>query len=132
MAGYRGRQGRKSGEPGIDFLEFDGGPRLPAGASAAVAKKWRLLIDQLPARSLRRIDGHQLRLLSEHLTAFDILTEHLETNKGDYPTHRSTLQIVDRIARLSALFGLSPADRARLRHHEANGPDELDRWRAGE
>jgi len=43
---------------------------------------------------------------------------------------RSWLGVVDQIRKLSALFGLSPADRARLKIEPETEPDEYQQWLA--
>ena len=77
-------------------------------------KKWDELIEQMPSGSLRKIDGHELRILSELLAMADGLVESCRLDPSDHKTARVFLNVVGQIHRLSASFGLNPGDRKRL------------------
>ncbi len=96
-------------------------PKLPK----AVSQKWDQLIDQLPGKSLRKIDCHELKLLAELLTMADSLSKAAISNPKDHQTGRIFLNVCDRVHRLSASFGLNPSDRKRLgleANEDANDP----------
>ena len=74
MAGTASRSGGNR-QVGADKTPDDGPPEMPSGLSAQAKDKWRELLEQLPAGVLRKIDPHQLRLLSELLAQSDCLAE---------------------------------------------------------
>ena len=122
MAGTAGRSGRH-GSQGRDTTPEDFGPEKPK-LPDAVAGKWDQLLDQLPKKSLRRIDCHELKLLSELLVMADNLSAVMLADPSDHKTGRLFLNTTDRIHRLSASFGLNPGDRKRL--DLRTGQDEED------
>lgn len=117
-----------------DRTEADGGPRQPEGLTAAAKDKWVEVLGQLPAESLRRIDAHQLRLLCELLGQADALAQAIDDDRGNAQARRLFLATVDRVAKLSASFGLSPLDRqrAKLELAPAKDPEQVafDKWLA--
>jgi phage terminase small subunit len=113
MAGTNGRSGGDRKSEGADRTKPDGGPLKPS-LSASVGKKWDELIEQLPAGSLRKIDAHELRILSELLAMADSLAESCRRDPSDLPTVRAFVNVSTQIHRLSASFGLNPGDRKRL------------------
>jgi hypothetical protein len=112
MTGTIGRSGGKR-TLGYDSTPQDTGPEKP-DLPMAVTEKWDQLIEQLPKKSLRKIDCHELKLLSELLVMADNLSAAMLTDPADHKTGRLFLNTTDRIHRLSGSFGLNPGDRKRL------------------
>ena len=113
MVGVAGRSGGDRLNDGVDRTKDDGGPRKP-DLPDAVGKKWDELIEQMPSGSLRKIDGHELRLLSELLSLSDVLAAACRRDPSDLPTVRAFVNVTTQVHRLSASFGLNPGDRKRL------------------
>ena len=113
MVGIPGRSGGDRWNDGVDRTADDGGPRKP-DLPDSVGRKWDELVEQLPAGSLRKIDSHELRILSELLAMSDSLAEACRRNPSDHKTARVYLNTVAQVHRLSAAFGLNPGDRKRL------------------
>lgn len=113
MTGSAGRSGGDRKTIGVDTTPEDSGPTKPK-LPPNVAKKWDQLIEQLPKKSLRKIDCHELKLLAELLTMADQLSSAAIDNPTDHQTGRLFLNVCDRVHRLSASFGLNPGDRKRL------------------
>ncbi|MFN5229347.1 MAG: hypothetical protein ACK42H_23435 [Planctomycetota bacterium] len=112
-----GTQGRSGGDRSIDIRDAtqeDGGPIKPT-LDKDVSDKWDLLVEQLPKKSLRKIDQHELKLLAELLVFSDKLAEAIRKDPSDHKSGRLFLNTCDRIHRMSASFGLNPGDRKRLR-----------------
>lgn len=96
-----------------DKTPNDGPPIKPDNMTARAQNKWGELLDQIPTGLLRQIDVHQLRLLSELLAQSDALAERIDDAPSDDKARRLYLATIDRVARLSGMFGLSPNDRKR-------------------
>lgn len=111
MVGTPGRSGATPKSSGMDVSHNDGPPIKPAMSEAAAAK-WDALLGQLQRDALRKIDQHQLKILSELLAKFDVLSE---SDPGDLAAGRLLLSVAQHVYRLSAAFGLSPSDRMRLK-----------------
>ena len=82
-----GTVGRSGGDRrvGYDRSPEDHGPERPRGLPRAVAAKWNQLKDQLPANCLRRVDVHELKLLSELLAMADDIYQYLNFHQlGEY------------------------------------------------
>ena len=112
-----GTQGRSGGDRSIDIRDQtkeDGGPLKPT-LDKDVSDKWDLLIEQLPKKSLRKIDQHELKRLAELLALSDKLAEAVRKDPLDHKSGRLFLNTCDRVHRMSASFGLNPGDRKRLR-----------------
>ncbi|MBM3968054.1 MAG: hypothetical protein FJ308_23805 [Planctomycetes bacterium] len=114
---------------GIDSSEPDGLPSKPK-MPAKVGKKWDQLLSELPKPALRRIDQHELKILCELLVHSDSLAEVMRKDPLDHATGRLYLNVADRIHRLSAAFGLSPADRKRLALSTESEDDPFQAWLA--
>lgn len=131
MTGTLGRSGGNHRSDGFEITVDDGGPERPV-LPDAVGLKWDSLISQLPAGSLRRIDAHELRILSELLSMSDGLAEACRQDPRDHKTARVYLNVVGQVHRLSAAFGLNPGDRKRLAIGPVTAePDAFELWRAG-
>ena len=113
MVGISGRSGGDRNGDGCDRTKPDGGPKKPA-LSESVGAKWDDLVSQMPSGTLRRIDGHELKILSELLVMADCLTQTIQQDPSDHKSSRVFLNVVGQIHRLSASFGLNPSDRKRL------------------
>ena len=113
MVGIAGRSGGNRNDNGAEMTADDGGPRKP-DLPDTVGKKWDELVEQLPAGSLRKIDGHELRILAELLAMTDSLVEACRRDPNDHRAARVYLNTVAQVHRLSASFGLNPGDRKRL------------------
>ena len=113
MVGIAGRSGGSRGDTGAEMTANDGGPKKP-DLPDAVGKKWDELVEQLPSGSLRKIDCHELRILSELLAMADNLAETCRRDPSDHRAARVYLNTVAQVHRLSAGFGLNPSDRKRL------------------
>jgi hypothetical protein len=96
-----------------DKTPNDGPPIKPDNMTARAQDKWGELLEQIPTCLLRQIDVHQLRLLAELLAQSDALAERIEDAPSDDKATRLYLATIDRVARLSGMFGLSPNDRKR-------------------
>jgi phage terminase small subunit len=112
MAGTKGRSGGDR-SLGLDTTPEDGLPTKPK-LDPEVSKKWDQLLEQLPKASLRKIDQHELKLLSELLAYADKLSDIVRGDPSDHASGRIFLNTCDRIHRLSGSFGLNPGDRKRL------------------
>lgn len=113
MVGIPGRSGGNRKDTGAEMTKPDGGPVKPS-LPKNVGAKWDELVSQLPLGTLRRIDGHELKILSELLVMADSLTKKIQEDPSDHKSSRVFLNVVAQIHRLSASFGLNPGDRKRL------------------
>jgi hypothetical protein len=113
MTGSAGRSGGDRKTVGVDTTPEDSGPTKP-NLPPKVATKWDQLIEQLPKKSLRKIDCHELKLLAELLSLSDELAKTTLEDPKDHKSARLFLNVADRIHRFSASFGLNPGDRKRL------------------
>jgi hypothetical protein len=102
---------------------------MPKDLSPDVTAKWQEVIGQLDRRMLRAIDCHELTILARLLALFDSLSARVDVAPDDVASTRLLLQVVDRVHRLSAAFGLSPADRCRLRIEPEPVENPLDEFR---
>lgn len=115
----------------VDTTRNDGPPQEPAGLSTEASNKWQELLGQLPTEALRQIDVHQLRLLCELLAQSDGLAQSIATDPANDKARRLFLATCDRVAKLSASFGLSPLDRKRSKlEPEPAVDDGFDAWLA--
>jgi ribosomal protein S15P/S13E len=130
MAGTAGRSGRPSAFQ-ADLSRYDGGPRLPEGVSDAFRLKWEEVLGQLPARALRSIDVHQLRALVSLLIQAEQLETHIQEDPEDLRARRTYLATVAAVGKMSALYGLSPQDRRRLKMDGDELRDDAEEWESG-
>jgi hypothetical protein len=94
----------------------------------AVAGKWEQLLPQLHQPSLRAVDVHELTTLCELLVCKERLSIAMLSDPLDTRIGNQYLKTVDRIHKLSASFGLNPADRKRLDQQAEPQADALDEW----
>ena len=124
MPGTRGRSGGDRSSKQVRTTT--GNPiTKPATLSAGGARKWDTLIEQIPPNTLTQLDEHNLGLLAELLAQSEQLSKLIEANPADEKSRRFFLQTVDRISKLSAVFGLDPASRAKLKI-DPDAKPELD------
>jgi hypothetical protein len=115
---------------GNDLTKADGAPQKPSDIGAA-ADAWDELLACIDPVMLRRVDGFQLRNLAELLHQSKGLAAAAMADPNDPKKTRSWLAVVDQIRKLSALFGLSPLDRCRLKiTPQDSEPDEFQQWLA--
>ena len=96
-----------------DATPHDGGPKKPRKLPRAVSQKWNELMKFIPSDCLRRIDVYQLKSLAEMLALQEVLAANALADPS--PRNVQTLNSInDRIYKLSAAFGLTPIDRAKL------------------
>lgn len=114
---------------GQDMTEDDGGPirpQLPTG----VAEKYDEILSQLPHNVLRKVDVHSLSNLARLLHLSDLYAKITLDDPMDHKTGRLYLNTLDRIHRMSASFGLTPADRKRLAFAPPEPENPMDQWLA--
>lgn len=90
-----------------------------------VGQKYDEVISQLPAAILRKCDVHELLTLARLLAQADKVAAAMSADPLDHKTGRAFLNIADRIHKLSASFGLTPADRKRLSLETEEEVDEI-------
>ena len=127
MVGTPGRSGGDRTAGDIDPTLPDGGPYKP-NMITEVAAKWDELLPQLHKPSLRAVDVHELRTLCELLVCKDTLAAATLADPLDSRTGNLFLKVVDRIHKLSAVFGLNPADRKRLKQEPVQVSDAAEEW----
>jgi hypothetical protein len=116
---------------GIDTFPQDGQPTRPKGRSVAFNAKWDELLKQLPSHALRKIDSHQISILTSLLVHSDELAELLENDIEDQKSRRLFIQTSQQVSRLSSLFGLSIADRQRIKIEPEAPEDDFKKWMNG-
>jgi hypothetical protein len=112
---------------GQDKTPEDGGPVRPT-MPKDVGKKYDELLSQIQSSILRKCDVHELLTIARLLVQGDRLAAALEAEPLDHKTARVYQGVVDRVHRLSAAFGLSPADRKRLCLDTEEEVDELEEF----
>lgn len=117
------RSGR-NGALATDKTQPDGGPVRP-DMPKDVGQKYDEVISQLPAAILRKCDVHELLTLARLLAQADKVAAAMSADPLDHKTGRAFLNIADRIHKLSASFGLTPADRKRLSLETEEEVDEI-------
>ena len=126
MVSVHGRSGANLRESGCDPFPQDGPPQCPEELSDAAKAKWELILSQFPNEALRAIDVHQLAILSNLLERFDEL---IAMPADDLAAGRLLLATAAHIHRLSAAYGLTPADRQRL-NIDVEIQDDAAEWLA--
>lgn len=111
----------------LDATEANGVPDCPKSFSNEQKAKWREVMCQLPGLLLRKIDVHQLGNLCRLLVLADVYGK---AAASDMKAVRMLIQVVDRVHKLSASFGLTPADRRRM-EMPLETEDEFDSWLKG-
>jgi len=119
---------------GQDNFPIDGLPSRPndwGKNEKAESTAWTHLLNQIPAELLRSNDTYQLRILCELIVRERKLAKMLRDDATDLPTNRAHLQVAQQISRLSAMYGLSPIDRRRIRLEPQKPDDDADDWANG-
>lgn len=109
------RSGGDRRSKGEDPFPQDGKPQPPKGLSAAERRAWDEMLAFLPPVILRRVDAVQLAILVRLIIRERALGDVCRRDPADLPASRAHLGVVQAISRLSVQFGLSPADRRRIR-----------------
>ena len=107
---------------GVDGSPVDAGPIKPEALSGPVAEVWDDLVAQISPQVLRALDVHLLRSLAGLIAQQRNLEKVVMEDPKDARSARLMLSVTDQIRKLSALFGLSPFDRQRMKYPE----DEVD------
>ena len=115
---------------GIDASPTDNGPLKPSDLAPDVEAVWDELRTQIPSGVLRSADAHQLRTLAELIVQSNALSAAAIKDPSEPRLTRIWLGVADQIRKLSALFGLSPMDRQRLKIEPETEPDEFQKMLA--
>jgi phage terminase small subunit len=116
---------------GQDNFPVDGMPSRPSDWGKEESAVWTKLMSQIPAELLRSNDAYQLKILCELIVREARLAKLLRDDATDLPTNRAHLQVAQQISRLSAMYGLSPIDRRRIRLQPQEPTDDGDDWANG-
>lgn len=116
---------RTSGE---DNFPQTGLPSRPTDWRKDESEVWTHLINQIPHELLRAVDSYQLKILCELIVREKALAKLLRDDPTDLPVNRAHLQVAQQISKLSAMFGLSPIDRRRIRLQPQVPDDDADDW----
>ena len=100
---------------GFDESYSDAGPTKPTDITPNVSVVWDQLRTQIHPSILQAADAHQLRILAELIVQSKALSKDALANPHVLGLTRLWLSVADHLCRLSALFGLSPGDRSRLK-----------------
>lgn len=123
MVGSIGRSGgdRRLGNV-ADPIPADGGPVADASLTDGERDTFLELVGRLPTGVLRAVDSYQLAALSRLIEREKWAAVAIQTDPENLQLARLQVAIIGQIGRLSAQFGLSPADRKRL----SLSPDAAD------
>ncbi len=127
MPGTAGRSGGdrvscgKDGFPQSDLV-------VPQSLGDDEKQVWHQLVEMIPADLLRAIDCFQLQVLSESIVHINRLAQLMRADPDDHKASTRYLQFGQHITRLSAQFGLSPADRSRLKFEPPDPDDDASEW----
>ena len=121
MAGTPGRSGRFL--PALTVTGRHVQLVCPDWVTAPARVKWDELAGQLNPEVLEAIDSHAVALLATLLAEVEQLARMAANNPENLPIKRSLVQVAQSFNRMSALFGLTPADRARVKAPKNDGPD---------
>jgi phage terminase small subunit len=111
-----------------DNFPIDGLPSRPSDWGKAENEVWTKLMAQIPHELLRTADSYQLAILCDLIVRERKLAKLVRDDVADLPTNRAHLQVSQQISRLSAMFGLSPIDRRRIRLNPQSPTDEAEEW----
>lgn len=114
MNAVAGRSGGERLRGNFDASTPDGGPEKPSGMPEHQAKAWDELLQQLPAEALRKRDQHLLYELAGYIAALRQINWKWLAEPEDKDLRCAKTQYTEKVRQLSALFGLSPADRKRI------------------
>jgi len=127
VVGTPGRSGGDRFLENIDPTPQDGGPVKPK-MPKEISKIWDQLVPQLHTPSLRNVDAYEIKILCELFFLKSQISESLMQDPVNVQLNRQFLNVVDRIHKLSAVFGLNPSDRKRLKQDTVEVQDAADEW----
>lgn len=114
MVGTKGRSGGDHVTSGTDPFPEDGLPEAPGDLSSEERAVWDALLDQLPEQLLRGVDCYMLGCLARCVC--DARKCHELWREGSDPKYLRLVRTTEsQLNKLSALFGLTPSDRTRLK-----------------
>ena len=114
MNAVAGRSGGERLRGNFDTSAPDGGPQKPKGMPEHQSQAWDELIEQLPVDALRKRDVHLLYELAGYVAALRQINWKWLAEPEDKDLRCAKTQYTEKVRQLSALFGLSPADRKRI------------------
>lgn len=126
MVATHGRSGGDHTSRGTDAFPVDGLPSKPSDMSQAEGVIWDALLDQLPDELLRGVDVYMLEVLCRCINDARLLRQQFEVT-ADPAIMRLVRSTEAQINKLSALYGLSPADRGRIKF-EPEVHDDATEW----
>lgn len=116
---------------GVDTTRLDGGPVKPKQLDRKTSAIWDKLIAEIDPAILRRCDSHQLATLAQLIGHSRTLAAAAIADPHDPKKTRSWLAVCDQVRKLGSAFGLSPADRSRLKiPHAVDENDPFQAWLA--
>lgn len=125
MAGVAGRSGGpRETSYGEDLTPRDDGPVKPPGLLERVEKQFDLLLKRLPAEALREIDSYLLAEMSTLLVGLEYLKNSWLADPADKEVRTAYMQSLEKLMQLSAKYGLTPADRKRIKLVEAQPAED--------
>lgn len=127
MAGTN-RSGGDRVANGQDTFPRDGMPSRPLDLTKEEQELWTVLMSQIPNEFLRRVDSHQIKTLCELLAAKDRVAKAMKNDPEDMRIVRTYINVSQQLNRLSALYGLSPLDRRRMKIETEQSGDDEDEW----
>lgn len=126
MPGTKGRSGGDHTSKGTDPFPIDDGPQPPQNITEDEKAVWDALLCQLPAELLRGVDVYMLATLCRCIC--DAEKCHSLWRESSDPKYLRLVRTTEaQISKLSALYGLSPADRGRLKF-ETEIEDDATEW----
>lgn len=139
MAGKPGRSGgarhgagNRSIKDGKDLTKIDGGPIQPKGLTAEQKKVWNDIVACLPDGTMKKVDAALLQVLSAYICAMRKLNKQFLLDPADKDIRQGFNQCSQKILQISAVVGLSPADRKRIQLGDVGEEDdELKKFLAG-
>jgi phage terminase small subunit len=114
MNGIAGRSGGGRLHGQFDTSEYDGGPIKPKNMPQRQSEVWDEVLSRLPQEALRKCDSYLLFELSGYIVASQHIMSEWLLNPSNATLAKIKNQTTQKIQSLSALFGLSPADRKRI------------------
>lgn len=127
MPGTAGRSGGDRVSQGADNFPSSS-VELPQSLGGPELEVWRQIMGMLPPEMLRSVDVFQLKVLCDSLVHIDRLAAAMQADPEDHKVATRYLQFAQHITRLSAQFGLSPADRARIKFELPPPEDDASEW----
>ena len=120
MVGAPHRSGGNRSTLGNDPAPRDGGPVADGSLTDAERDTFLELVGRLPTGVLRLVDSYQLAALSRLIERERWVAVAVANDPENLQLARLQVAIIGQLSRMSAQFGLSPADRRRL----SLSPDE--------